>query len=732
MAVAAPVVPWLVGLDRLMPLLGCEDAKSLAKKLLPVIVAGTATTLGIYVFLQYEHHRRFPRGFTSVKFVKRDASEGVKSNTVPPCRTQYSVKKIPEDIDVIVIGSGIGGLACAGLLSRVGQRCLVLEQHYIAGGCTHAFEEHGYEFDTGLHYVGNIEKRQKYFNLLTNDGDRIEWDRMGGRCSQTGEALSESDPKWGIYDEIRIGDDPVQGHFDFRAGKQHFVDDLVSRFGEKDRPAIEKYVQLCVDVSKKDLFFDTKIAKPAWLARLLNRVFSDKFFRMNQRTALEVISQDLGTDNRALQTALLAQFGDYGDTPSKCSFFLHASVANHYFEGGWYPRGGTCQIANKIIPVIQQTGGNCLVRRAVRRIILEDVKTGTEVSHDLLADGAVSETASLGFDQRKYRAIGVEMDDKDSTRIYARTVVSACGVFNTFTGTKVENTTNLILNGEKQGGTGGGTHASLLPPQVVPQSLKERIGKIGQSSPMVYLFVGMEGTPTELNLRSANIWHWPVEYDKSARTAKNAGPGGNGLVGGPEPEDYDEMLTRFYADPVNAPIPLFIGFPCAKDSSWPQRFPGKSNAIVLTMIDYEHFQKFEGVGKQGKRGSSYESAKQLFETRMLEGLYHYYPQCRGRVDMTLVGSPLTFNHFLGTTQGEVYGMSGSPERFDIHDWMRPQTQVENLFLTGVDVTTLGVTGALMAGILTAHAVAGYGSVVDMVSGRNMVEDLWHLEASQKR
>jgi 2-polyprenyl-6-methoxyphenol hydroxylase-like FAD-dependent oxidoreductase len=41
--------------------------------------------------------------------------------------------QVPDDIDCIVIGSGIGGLTCAGMLSRAGKRCLVLEQHYIAG-----------------------------------------------------------------------------------------------------------------------------------------------------------------------------------------------------------------------------------------------------------------------------------------------------------------------------------------------------------------------------------------------------------------------------------------------------------------------------------------------------------------------------------------------------------------------------------------------------------------------
>ena len=68
---------------------------------------------------------------------------------------------------------------------------------------------------------------------------------------------------------------------------------------------------------------------------------------------------------------------------------------------------------------------------------------------------------------------------------------------------------------------------------------------------MVYLFVGLKGTPEELKLRGANIWHWP---DK----------------------DYDSMLAKFNADPENAPIPLFIGFPCAKDSDW--------NNVILVKV----------------------------------------------------------------------------------------------------------------------------------------------------
>jgi all-trans-retinol 13,14-reductase len=115
-----------------------------------------------------------------------------------------------------------------------------------------------------------------------------------------------------------------------------------------------------------------------------------------------------------------------------------------------------------------------------------------------------------------------------------------------------------------------------------------------------------------------------------------------------------------------------------------------------------------------------------------QGLYKYYPHTRGSVDFTMVGSSLTFNHFIGSHRGEVYGLESHPERFDMDDWLRPKSWVPGLYTTGQDNTTLGVTGALMSGVLTAHAVLGYGGVSDLLSGRNLVEDLWHLEAQQAK
>jgi all-trans-retinol 13,14-reductase len=55
----------------------------------------------------------------------------------------FVAKKVPDNLDVIFIGSGIGSLSCAAMLAKAGKKVLVLEQHDQAGGCCHTFYEKG-------------------------------------------------------------------------------------------------------------------------------------------------------------------------------------------------------------------------------------------------------------------------------------------------------------------------------------------------------------------------------------------------------------------------------------------------------------------------------------------------------------------------------------------------------------------------------------------------------------
>jgi all-trans-retinol 13,14-reductase len=69
---------------------------------------------------------------------------------------RYRPKRLAPEYDAIVIGSGMGGLTTAALLSELGWKVCVLEQHYTAGGYTHSYDRAGYEWDVGVHYIGDV------------------------------------------------------------------------------------------------------------------------------------------------------------------------------------------------------------------------------------------------------------------------------------------------------------------------------------------------------------------------------------------------------------------------------------------------------------------------------------------------------------------------------------------------------------------------------------------------
>ena len=88
-----------------------------------------------------------------------------------------------DHYDAIVIGSGVGGLAAAVLLAEHGQRVLVLERHYAAGGFTQTFRRPGFEWDVGVHYVGQVGDPQSpgrlLFDRLTGEIGRAScWERL--------------------------------------------------------------------------------------------------------------------------------------------------------------------------------------------------------------------------------------------------------------------------------------------------------------------------------------------------------------------------------------------------------------------------------------------------------------------------------------------------------------------------------------------------------------------------
>jgi all-trans-retinol 13,14-reductase len=522
---------------------------------------------------------------------------------------RYRSSRLNGPYDALVIGSGIGGLTTAALLSEIGWRVGVLEQHYTAGGATHSYERNGYEWDVGVHYIGDMggaTMSRRLMDFLTQG--KVAWAPMDAH-----------------YDRFFIGDRT----YDAVAGPAEFRDNLLAHF-PREAAAIDRYLELLREVSRGMRTFTLDRTLPAWAATLAGPLLRRRLPSTFQRTTWDVLSEL--TADPELIAVLTGQWGDLGLPPKRSSFVVQALIARHYMHGGFYPVGGAWRIGEAILPRIRAGGG--------------EVFTYARVEEVLLRDGRVS---------------GVRMADGHT--IDCKVVISDAGAINTFT--------------------------KLLPPQVAQEhgydrlleTVKPSIGHLG-------VYIGLQGTAQELGLPKTNYWIYP---------------GGN---------DYDGALDRFLQDP-HGPFPVvYLSFPSAKDPSFEQRHPGRSTIEIVAPAPYEIFEQWAG-STWGKRGDDYDALKQSYGERLLEHLYDKVPQVRGRVDYWEVSTPLSMQHFCGYGRGELYGLDHDPGRFR-QEWLRPRTRLKGLWLTGQDVMSCGVAGAMMGGMAAAAAIAGSRRMVPVM------------------
>ncbi|OKH32245.1 all-trans-retinol 13,14-reductase [[Phormidium ambiguum] IAM M-71] len=90
-----------------------------------------------------------------------------------------------QQLDVIVIGSGIGGLTAAALLARYGKKVLICESHAIAGGAAHSFSRRGFHFDSGpsfycgLNHPKSLNPLRQVLAVLGESLPTISYDPLG-------------------------------------------------------------------------------------------------------------------------------------------------------------------------------------------------------------------------------------------------------------------------------------------------------------------------------------------------------------------------------------------------------------------------------------------------------------------------------------------------------------------------------------------------------------------------
>ena len=122
-----------------------------------------------------------------------------------------------------------------------------------------------------------------------------------------------------------------------------------------------------------------------------------------------------------------------------------------------------------------------------------------------------------------------------------------------------------------------------------------------------------------------------------------------------------------------------------------------------------------------KRGDDYLAVKAEIERRLLEDLYRLVPQARGHVRHVEVSTPLSYETFVRRQRGDFMGIESSPSRFR-QDWLRAQTPIPGLYLTGQDVATDGVIGALVGGAICASSILGRNLMNEIRTGLSRAAD----------
>jgi all-trans-retinol 13,14-reductase len=508
--------------------------------------------------------------------------------------------ELSDNYDAIIIGSGMGSLTTAALLSKEGKKVLVLERHYTAGGFTHVFKRKGYEWDVGIHYIGEVQNPntpiRKMFDYVSNN--QLKWADMGE-----------------VYDKIVIGDKT----YDFVKGVKNFKSKMHEYF-PNDVKAINDYVQLVFDSNKSMKKFYLDKSLPNFLSNFLGFFLRKEYLKFSSRTTYEVISSL--TENKDLIKVLTGQYGDYGLPPKQSSFAMHASVVKHYFNGGSFPVGGSSQIANTIDKVIESSKGTILTKAEVSSIIIEN-----------------------------NTAKGVVMSD--GKKFYSDLIISGTGVFHTY---------NNLINEKIR----------------IKHGFDKNLTKVTPSVAHGCLYIGLNGTSEELKLPKSNLWIYPKDLD------------------------HDSAVSRYLKD-NDSEFPLvYISFASSKDPSWQSRYPNKSTIDVITLLPYERFLKWEGTSWM-KRGEDYDKLKVKITNRLLDHLYDQLPHLKGKIDCCELSSPLTTKNFVNYNKGELYGIDHTPTRFS-QKFLRPKTPIKGLYLTGQDIVSAGVGGALFSGLITASAI----------------------------
>lgn len=258
-----------------------------------------------------------------------------------------SIKSAAERrFDVIVIGSGIGGLTAALTVATRGRRVLLLEAGKQFGGYLNPFQRRAYSFDPGLHYIGECGPHGAFTKIL--------------------ESL-------GIADDVRFRELTPDG-FDrivfpgyevyMPKGADRYHQRLLADFPH-ERRGLEKFFDLLRRMREALPAINSIRGLRSAIAASRHLPFLLRYVRSTFGEMLDSIISD-----PLLKGVLAAQGGDVGLPPGKASALLSLGLLNHYLDGAYFPIGGSRAVRDAFVKGIEKKGGTALRNSPVSRILL--------------------------------------------------------------------------------------------------------------------------------------------------------------------------------------------------------------------------------------------------------------------------------------------------------------------------------------------------------------------------
>lgn len=281
--------------------------------------------------------------------------------------------------DVVIIGSGLGGLVSSIILAKEGYSVCVLEKNNQFGGNLQTFVRDKTIFDTGIHYIGGLDKGQNLYNYFKYIGiiDDLKLKKMDEDA----------------YDIISFDDDEQE--YPHAQGYDNFVKQLVKFFPEEEenlKAYCNKLVETC------DSF-------PLYNLQNRQEGYDSAILSVNAKQYIDELTQ-----NEKLRAVLAGSNFLYAGIEEKSPFYVHALSVNSYMQSSWRCVNGGSQITKQLIKQLKRYGGETYKYKEVvgfgfdgDELVSAKIKTGEEVFGDIFISNIELKTTLKMIGENRFR-----------------------------------------------------------------------------------------------------------------------------------------------------------------------------------------------------------------------------------------------------------------------------------------------------------------------------------------